>query len=57
MNYISNTLLEYHISNGVECIKKGGILLHPTDTVWGLACDINNDLAIEKIIRIKNISS
>jgi len=55
MNYISNTLLEYHISNGVECIKKGGILLHPTDTVWGLACDINNDLAIEKIIRIKNI--
>ncbi len=38
-----------------ECLKDGGIIIYPTDTVYSLGCDINNHNAIEKISRIKNI--
>ncbi len=38
-----------------ECLKDGGIIIFPTDTVYSLGCDINNHNAIEKISRIKNI--
>ena len=39
-----------------ECLKilnSGGIILYPTDTVWGLGCDATNKEAVEKIIAIK----
>lgn len=38
-----------------ECLKDGGVIIYPTDTVYSLGCDINNHNAIEKISRIKNI--
>jgi len=38
----------------LEHLKKGNIILSPTDTIWGLHCDATNILAIEKIIYIKN---
>jgi L-threonylcarbamoyladenylate synthase len=38
----------------VEVIKQGGIILHKTDTVWGLACDAKNEKAVERIREIKN---
>lgn len=38
-----------------ECLKDGGIIIYPTDTVYSLGCDINSHNAIEKISRIKNI--
>jgi tRNA threonylcarbamoyl adenosine modification protein (Sua5/YciO/YrdC/YwlC family) len=38
-----------------ECLKDGGIIIYPTDTVYSLGCDINNHQAIEKVSRIKNI--
>ncbi len=38
-----------------ECLKDGGIVIYPTDTVYSLGCDINNHQAIEKMSRIKNI--
>lgn len=38
-----------------ECLKKGGIIIYPTDTVYGLGCDIHNKRAIERICRIKGI--
>jgi tRNA threonylcarbamoyl adenosine modification protein (Sua5/YciO/YrdC/YwlC family) len=38
-----------------ECLKDGGIIIYPTDTVYSLGCDINNHDAIEKVSRIKNI--
>jgi tRNA threonylcarbamoyl adenosine modification protein (Sua5/YciO/YrdC/YwlC family) len=38
-----------------ECLKDGGIIIYPTDTVYSLGCDINNHSAIEKMSRIKNI--
>ncbi len=38
-----------------ECLKDGGIIIYPTDTIYGLGCDINNHKAIERICKIKNI--
>lgn len=39
----------------VKCIQNGGIIIYPTDTIYGLGCDIFQTKAIEKICRIKNI--
>ena len=39
----------------VDCIQNGGIIIYPTDTIYGLGCDIFHSKAIEKICRIKNI--
>lgn len=39
----------------VECLRNGGIIIYPTDTVYGLGCDIHRKDAIEKICRIKGI--
>lgn len=38
-----------------ECLKDGGIIIYPTDTVYSLGCDLYNHIAIEKVSRIKNI--
>lgn len=37
-----------------EVIKKGGIILYPTDTIWGIGCDATNAEAIKKIYALKN---
>lgn len=39
----------------VECLQEGGVIIYPTDTVYGLGCDINNKKALEKIAQLKNI--
>ncbi|MCZ4244216.1 L-threonylcarbamoyladenylate synthase [Pedobacter punctiformis] len=46
---------EKAIEQVVEILKKGGIIIYPTDTVYGLGCDITNPKAIEKICRIRGI--
>ncbi len=45
---------EHDIINCLEVLKKGGTILYPTDTVWGIGCDATNELAVEKIFQIKN---
>ncbi len=39
----------------VDCLRKGGIIIYPTDTVYGIGCDINNRKAVERICQIRNI--
>ncbi len=39
----------------VECLKDGGVIAYPTDTIYGLGCDIFQHKAIERICRIKNV--
>ncbi|TYP70359.1 L-threonylcarbamoyladenylate synthase [Aquimarina intermedia] len=39
----------------VEVLKAGGLVIYPTDTVYGLGCDITNTRALERIARIKNV--
>lgn len=41
------------IASAVEVLKKGGIILYPTDTVWGIGCDATNEKAVEKIFALK----
>jgi len=43
------------IEQVVEVLKKGGIIIYPTDTVYGMGCDITNQRAIEKICRLRGI--
>lgn len=40
-----------------DSLKKGGVIIYPTDTIYGLGCDINQPKAIEKICRIKNVDA
>ena len=44
------------IKESLIILKKGGIILYPTDTVWGLGCDATNPSAVEKIFKIKSRS-
>ena len=39
----------------VEVLRKGGLIIYPTDTVYGLGCDITNAKAVEKVARIKGV--
>ena len=41
------------MAEAVKVLKAGGVILYPTDTVWGLGCDATNAEAVERIYRIK----
>ena len=41
------------VHNAYEVLKNGGIILYPTDTVWGIGCDATNAIAIQKIYDLK----
>lgn len=43
------------IANIVEILQGGGIIIYPTDTVYGIGCDIHNKNAVERVARIKNV--
>ena len=44
---------EAAIKKVVDVLKDGGLIIYPTDTVYGLGCDITNSRALEKIAKIK----
>lgn len=43
------------IKKVVEVLQRGGLIIYPTDTVYGLGCDITNTKALERIARIKGV--
>lgn len=45
---------EEDIKNAVKVLKEGGVILYPTDTVWGIGCDATNAEAVAKVYKIKN---
>ena len=47
-------MFDNDIKNALKILKQGGVILYPTDTIWGLGCDATNDEAVEKIFRIKS---
>jgi len=47
---------EQEVQQTVEYLKKGKVILYPTDTIWGLGCDATNAKAVEKIYKIKKKS-
>ena len=46
-------MLKDEVNKALEVIQAGGIILYPTDTIWGLGCDATNQSAVEKIIKLK----
>ena len=44
---------EQDIRNAVETLRKGGVILYPTDTVWGIGCDATNAEAVKRVYEIK----
>jgi L-threonylcarbamoyladenylate synthase len=42
------------ITESLNTLKSGGVILYPTDTIWGLGCDATNSSAVEKIFKIKS---
>ncbi len=48
--------IKEQISKAVEVLRAGGIILYPTDTIWGIGCDATNAEAVEKIFAIKQRS-
>jgi L-threonylcarbamoyladenylate synthase len=47
-------MLKEEINKALEILKSGGVILYPTDTIWGLGCDATNEAAVDKILKIKN---
>ncbi|MEY3647015.1 MAG: hypothetical protein RL127_1723, partial [Bacteroidota bacterium] len=39
--------------DAIASLKAGGVILYPSDTIWGIGCDVRQDAAIEKIWQIK----
>lgn len=44
-----------HIQTVIDCLRKGGIIIYPTDTVYAFGCDIQNKNAVEKICQLRGI--
>ena len=42
------------IEQCILVLRKGGVILYPTDTVWGIGCDATNETAVERIFQLKN---
>jgi L-threonylcarbamoyladenylate synthase len=41
------------IKKAAEIVKNGGVIIYPTDTIWGIGCDASNKVATERIIKLK----
>ena len=46
---------ERKIRQVADCLREGGLVIYPTDTVYGLGCDIHNSRAVERVAKIKGI--
>lgn len=46
---------ERHLEEVVKTLDNGGLIIYPTDTVYGLGCDLKNHRAVEKVARIKGV--
>lgn len=47
-------MFKYDIENCIKVLSSGGLILYPTDTVWGIGCDSTNEEAVSKIYKLKN---
>lgn len=46
-------MLQDEIKKAVEVMRQGGVILYPTDTVWGIGCDATNPKAVKRVYEIK----
>ena len=50
---MESTNMQTEIDKALATLKKGGLILYPTDTIWGIGCDATNTDAIAKIFKLK----
>jgi L-threonylcarbamoyladenylate synthase len=50
---LHNKKMQEEINNSLNALKKGGLILYPTDTIWGIGCDATNAAAVEKVFELK----
>jgi L-threonylcarbamoyladenylate synthase len=50
---MEKNLFEEEVEKALAVLKRGGVILYPTDTIWGLGCDATNEAAISRIYEIK----
>jgi L-threonylcarbamoyladenylate synthase len=46
-------MLKDEVNKVIDILKDGGIILYPTDTIWGIGCDATNEAAVDRIIKLK----
>lgn len=49
-------MLKEEVSNAARVLRSGGVILYPTDTVWGIGCDATNEAAVRRVFDIKRRS-
>ncbi len=52
-NTVNNRNMHDDLKKAVETLKSGGIILYPTDTIWGIGCDATNPEAVKRIYKLK----
>ncbi len=50
---MDKTFFEQEVEDALEVLRSGGIILYPTDTIWGIGCDAMNKEAVQKIFKVK----
>ena len=51
---MEQSFFEKQVEAALNVLRSGGVILYPTDTIWGIGCDATNEAAIRKIYEIKN---
>jgi L-threonylcarbamoyladenylate synthase len=50
---VDYTIYREEIKKCLEILRSGGIILYPTDTIWGIGCNATNEIAVQKIYQVK----
>ena len=53
LNLKKNDSMQQEINKALQILKDGGLILYPTDTVWGIGCDATNPEAVNKVFQLK----
>jgi L-threonylcarbamoyladenylate synthase len=51
---MEKTFFETEVEQALQVLREGGVILYPTDTIWGIGCDATNEEAVRRIYQIKN---
>lgn len=49
--------MKNELEKALEVLKAGGLILYPTDTIWGIGCDATNEVAVQKVMDLKGRSA
>ena len=50
---MTNSLFEQELNAALEILRTGGLIVYPTDTIWGIGCDATNKDAVARIFQLK----